>query len=190
MKCLERLRRAARRKLGSKGGFSLGEMLLCCVILLLTAALITDTLDLGVRQFKARSRDSEAQILCNAISLAVRDQLACVSRVTKSGDNPSFYTNANGLGFVECRIGVDDDGKAVLKYTDDTGTAKNYKLLSDSAYAAYGDGLKAEIGVEAESGAFSVTVTVKNEKDSGARSEVTNSFTVEPILASVQWPTA
>lgn len=181
----------SKRKAWFRAGFSISELLFCVMIMLLATGIIVPTLSLGIRQFEARVRDSEAQILCNTLSLAVQDQLACVKEIRSRGAEGQLETFTSGaysgMENVPCRFVYQmDDGT----YSESGGGVVAMQLGADDYYplvsrADYNQStpLAAEVSVTCETEWFLVTVTVSNA--SGGSQSVSNTFTVTPVSPGV-----
>ena len=64
-----------RRKLRSKGGFTLTELLTAVAILGLIAAALGVGLPTAVRAYRQVTAGAEAQVLCSTLSTAIADEL-------------------------------------------------------------------------------------------------------------------
>ncbi len=83
----------AVRKLKQNSGFTISELLVATLILLLTSAMLVTCIRLGLKQLYKQTQESEAQILCTTLSTAVQDELSYASDVQKT-DTPmgTVYT--------------------------------------------------------------------------------------------------
>ena len=164
---------ALARKLRDRSGFSLVELLLCVMLLVLTTGTVVRTLNVGVYQFQQRTQDSEAEILCNSLCVAVRDRLTYATKYTDQGN---FNTAADGLPSASCGFAVanpdtakTDAGQLQLIYQtpDGSGEQTAYWLVAPENYILRGaDGaslLVAHLDVQKSTDggdAFAVTVQV------------------------------
>lgn len=173
-----------RHKLKDRRGFTLAELMVCVLILLLATAVIVQTLDLGILQFHRHTRQSEAQLLCNTLSLELSDQLSCASSVQKNGDGTlrSFTSGASGAEGVPCRF-AEEDGKLYLEFHKEAGDLMlRLPLVSDEGYAANGAALRASLQIYCQTDGFLVDLAVTDSESTpglGAQ----RSFLVKPVAA-------
>ena len=161
-----------RKKLRSRGGFTLTEMLCALIVCLLVCAVITTTLQLSSKFLLSGSRDSEAQILCATLATAVKDELRYAEDVVSdaSGQVISFFSHHHGEGY---RFQSDAAGHLVLVKIN--GLAEeSHPLVGESAYVL---DLKAEIEV-LHSDMFQVSLRVL-DPDGNALAQ--QDFAVAPL---------
>lgn len=159
------------RKLKNNRGFSLMEMLACIVVMLLVTGIITLTIQMGVKYFTVSVRDSESQVLCGALTTAVKEELAYATNVQPSATGYTYYSRsrAHGSG---CTIEANADGQLSVK----KGT-QYYPLVGSESYS-YDMTADANISWDAVNKVFSVTLTVKD----GDGNDLTEaSFSVFPL---------
>lgn len=179
-------------KLGGSGGFSLLELMVCMLILLLSTGVILQTLTLATTQFQKRTHDSEAELLCDMLAQAVQEQLTYVTQVTPavSGDLESFYSTAGGLDNTSCRftLGASADhplsamgyGEIMLTYADSFGASQSYGLIPSANYiGSDGSLLYAFLWVNCEADRFAVTLNVYDETE---KVRADRQFVVYPAL--------
>ena len=122
----------ARQRLRSSGGFSFAELLVCVLILLLASGLIVQTLDLGIEHLKARTRETEAALLCNTLALAVQDELGWAGSIEPKPSGASEYVSLrDGKSY---RLYCDGDGFLRKAPADGDGSADAY-LVSRADYS-------------------------------------------------------
>lgn len=83
------------RKLKGRGGFSLAEMLLATLILLLVATIMTTGIPAAKTAYEKVVLGSNAQVLLSTAVNALRDELGTAWDVTPSADNSITYFSAN-----------------------------------------------------------------------------------------------
>lgn len=95
---------AFARKLRGTGGFSFLELMVCTLILLLSTGVILQTLTLATAQFQKRTRNSEAELLCDMLAQAVQEYLTYATKVTSDSSSylVGFYSTAGGLDDTPC----------------------------------------------------------------------------------------
>ena len=144
-------------KLRSHQGFTLAELLVTMVIMIMASAVITQALTFSYKVYFARTGDTEAQLLCQTVSLLVQDDL---TKNSAYNTTTIPYNNLTDVSIVT--IG---------------GVTLN------NACFGYGNGAAAERTVSIEvkaktaDGVYPVTVSVKNKGVVVA----TNQFTVWPV---------
>ena len=188
----ERKVSAPARRLGGRGGFSLLELMVCMLILLLSTGVILQTLTLATAQFQRRTRDSEAELLCDMLAQAVQEQLTYVTQVTPAGTGPlvSFYSTAGGLDGTSCcfTLGASADhpmsamgyGEIMLTYADNFGAEQSYGLIPSANYIGSDGGLLyAFLQVDCEADRFAVTLNVYDETE---KIRADRQFVVYPAL--------
>ena len=75
-----------RNRLRKCGGFSLTELLVATLIMLLATVLVTRTLSMAVRQLYIQTQESEAQLLCSSLSTYLESELSFAT-VTLNGQS-------------------------------------------------------------------------------------------------------
>ena len=117
------------RKIKQNSGFTLSELLIATLILLLTSAMLVTCIRLGLKQLYQQTEESEAQMLCTMLSTAVQDEL------TYAG-NPQMQDTTAGKLLLFDRAGapnkvgfymasnVDSDEPDYVAITDDSDFAK------------------------------------------------------------------
>ena len=75
------------RKLNSKKGSSLGEMMVCVLILLLASTVITEGIAIACRHFEQSFMSSQAQIICSTLTSAVENELRYTEEVEIKKDD-------------------------------------------------------------------------------------------------------
>ena len=89
-----------RRKLRSKGGFTLTELLTAVAILGLIAAALEVGLPTAVRAYRQVTASAEAQVLCSTLSTAIADELRYAAAPRENGgaaqvDSAAFGRNVS-----------------------------------------------------------------------------------------------
>ena len=204
--------RKGREKLAGTRGVSLAEMLLCVLILLLSTGVTVSTLDLGIRHFQARTRESEQRLLCDTLSLAVQEYLTYAYKVEldESGKLARFRTGALGALYdIPCEFvtgtyyskdRLDPDipdegelpkGEIAIKYSK-SGEAQYYPLADKSLYIVKKlSSTRSEVKLEATQSVtadrvnkrFRVKIVVSNK--AGGTGDAENEFIVIPVNQSV-----
>ena len=111
-----------RNKLKSDSkGFSILEMLLAVVILLLATQLVTQAMDLAAKRYIESTNRSKAQMIMSTLSDFVRNELTTASDFVLEGNDISFIDGSGILG-----------GRCVLANDQNTVCLKNIK--SEKSY--------------------------------------------------------
>lgn len=175
-------------KARGNAGFSLPEMLLCVLILALSGGVITATLNLGIEQFQARTRESERRLLCDTLSLVVQEYLTYANVIETDGASlKRFKTGAVGALYGDKQNGKwyqfkDDAGQIAIGAEENT-----HYLVDKSQYVTTnmggepGTALKAalEVTVNQAERYFVVKISVSEQTDDTRRTE--NEFIVIPV---------
>ncbi len=120
------------KKLRSRSGMTLTEMLCALVVLMLISALLAVGVRFGVQTYRTSMADSQAQVLCSTVTAAIEDKLRYCGSVSK--ENGKLFIQ--GIGSVSGNgdggfFSVNDDGQIVLDAADETGEKK---LLGSKSY--------------------------------------------------------
>jgi len=85
------------KKLRNNAGFSLGEMLLAMLILLLATGIVAVGIPAAARVYYKAVDGANAQLLLSTTKTCLRDELALASEITVSDDQKTVsYTGADG----------------------------------------------------------------------------------------------
>ena len=202
-----------KRKIQNKGGFSLTELLVATLIMMLATGLLTQTLSLAIDQFYRQTRESEAQLLCASLMAYLESELAYAA-VTKQPDGSyRMKSDAHNMGEGIQFVYEGASGGASEINLWDTGTAEDMtgkpgRMVAETSpyyQASFGDGAAYNI---AGFGAYEVgknkqyrlnagahflwdgkkwTVTVKIYGDNDSRQELAaNSFTAYPAAVAAE----
>lgn len=163
------------KKLISKAGMTLTEVLMATLIMGLAAAVFASGLKFAADSFRNRDRIN-AQMLCNTISSAVQDELKFATGI--EGEGSSFtYSSRNRAGSKRCVIGEDfssGDGSGKV-YIFDGGN--KVRLISDDMYG----NLAADLDASWDGTKFSVSIEV--HKAGATEILSSKNFTVTPLNA-------
>ena len=183
-----------RQKIHSKGGFTLAEMLLAIIILLLVSVIMVTGIPAAKEAYEKVVMASNAEVLLSTTISALRNELGTAQDPDTSteatgkpdGSAITYYNSARGA---TSRIYVPDDGDGkimIQRYYSADGLSKNdeaVRLMSSKASTAdlyvtyssvtYADGIVTFTGlsVDRESGATGIakrdtlSIRVINEKD-------------------------
>ena len=155
----ESLRAGQRTRLRGRWGFSVAELLLAALIAVMAAAVSVRSLAFAVQLYQARTGETEARLLCDTISLLIRDDLTRKS--------PSQAA----------------DALAASRYVPIDGKAPELSdvVLPDACYGPEGSVTRRveEIRVEPMEAADSFHVTVVVSRMDGP--PVSNTFTVTAL---------
>ena len=124
-----------KRKLKGRGGFSLAEMLLATLILLLVATIVATGVPAARNAYYKVILGSNAQSLLSTTAAALRDKLTTAWDVKVAGNKISYYNSDTGI---RAEIDVSAFTVTELKNTSfvfntTTDTGSSYKLLPAAA---------------------------------------------------------
>ncbi len=181
-----------RQKIHSKGGFTLAEMLLAIIILLLVSVIMVTGIPAAKEAYEKVVLASNAEVLLSTTISSLRNELGTAQDPDTSteatglpdGSAIAYYNSARGA---TSRIYVPDDKKIMIqRYYSADGLSKNdeaVRLMSSKASTAdlyvtyssvtYANGIVTFTGlsVDRESGATGIakrdtlSIRVINEKD-------------------------
>lgn len=159
------------KKLKNNRGFSLMEMLACIVVMLLVTGIISLTIQMGVKYFTKSVRDSESQVLCGALTTAVKEELEYATNVQATASGYTYYSRARAHGS-GCTIEPNADGQLSVK----KGSVY-YPLVGSESYS-YNMTATGIINWDSVNRVFSVTLNILD----GDGNDLTNeTFSVYPL---------
>lgn len=127
------------KKIKSKAGFSLVEMLFSVLILMLSTSVIIQCFGLGMGNFIKVTRSSEGQLLCTALTSSIQNELTYAKDIDGSGTGFTYFSMARKLG-EKCTIGVVDNQVCI------TSASATYPLVSKASYTgAYRKGFSGDV---------------------------------------------
>ena len=121
------------KKLQSNNGFTISELLIATLILLLTSGMLVTCIQLGMKQLYKQTQESEAQMLCTMLSTAVQDELTYASNVEPKDTSTGTYISfakaglSNKVGFYVATETVSDTDPSTFDYvavTDDASLSR------------------------------------------------------------------
>ncbi len=135
------------RKLKQNNGFTLSELLIATLILLLTSAMLVVCIQLGLKQLYKQTQDSEAQMLCTMLSTAIQDELTYASEIetgtTTAGNTITFAKEgmSNPVSFYIASETDDSDASdpSSFEYTAVTDDASFANINLGKIYLASTD---------------------------------------------------
>ena len=110
---------AAFRKLNQQKGFSLAEMLVAVLILLMVSAVVAGGVPAASNAYSKAVDAANAQVLLSTAATALRDELGTAKNVSISGKTVRYYSADNG-NYSELSLG-DKDGRSVIMLTSYLG---------------------------------------------------------------------
>lgn len=133
-----RARQPARDATRSRNrkGFTMAELLVAMVMMVMAGSVITQSLSMSFKSYRQRTADTQAQLLCETVSLLVQDD------VTRNGEKNIDYVQqedyATGLTIdgVELRDACYGRERTVkITRTQDSGDASLYHVTVSVANA-------------------------------------------------------
>jgi len=110
---------AAFRKLNQQNGFSLAEMLVAVLILLMVSAVVAGGIPAASNAYSKAVDAANAQVLLSTAATALRDELGTAKNVSVSGKTVRYYSADNG-NYSELSLG-EKDGRSVIMLTSYLG---------------------------------------------------------------------
>ena len=139
------IKRVFSKKLASKRGFSLTELLVVLVIMSMTSLAIGIGISSAATAYKNVKAATESSILCSTLVTELSDTLRYATDISSGGGNAVFTHRRYG---VDVSVGASSDGKRVLVGTE--------PVLGESAYSQ----LTAEAKVTYDGALFTLAITV------------------------------
>ena len=110
---------AAFRKLNQQNGFSLAEMLVAVLILLMVSAVVAGGIPAASNAYSKAVDAANAQVLLSTAATALRDELGTAKNVSVSGKTVRYYS-ADNRNYSELSLG-EKDGRSVIMLTSYLG---------------------------------------------------------------------
>ena len=112
---------AAFRKLNQQNGFSLAEMLVAVLILLMVSAVVAGGVPAASNAYSKAVDAANAQVLLSTAATALRDELGTARNVSISDDKKTVrYYSADNGNYSELSLG-EKDGRSVIMLTSYLG---------------------------------------------------------------------
>ena len=164
----------------AKSGFSIIEMLMAVLILLLATQLIAQAVRLAAEKFYVSTNRSEAQMIVSTLSDFIRSEITTAGEIELNGNDLASFIDASGRLGGRCEL-VIDDGKLVMKQL--TGDSKKYYPVGGPE-KPYGKGMRlseCSITIDGEKKVFTVKLQIEDSKQIQAES----SFFVVPFAGRI-----
>ena len=158
------------KRLKSKSGMTLTELLCGIVVLLLITSLLTVGVRFAVKTYRTSMASAQAQTLCSTLTTAITDKLRYCGNVSASGDR-IFIKDVGS-------VSGDEESGGVFRIEDGEVLLGSRKLLGSKAYP---EGLRVDelkLAYAEESRTFSVSFVVT---DSGGKELAKSDFQVQKI---------
>jgi type II secretory pathway pseudopilin PulG len=185
-------------KLRSCKGFSLAELLLATIIMLLATSVLTGTISLALSNYRKASQASNAQLLCSTLSVYVQNELSYASVTldkdgnikTGNGGAVQFTSGAHNFGpdaYFGIKTATSEDPYPVTAdsaqegrivevsniYQNNFGDKKSFDIAGKGSYMenAPQSGLKAGMTLSFEDDSFIAHIIVKPENGDNVLAE-------------------
>lgn len=158
-----------KRKLRSRAGMTLTELLAAMAVLALLGTAIGAGTSAATRVYRQSTTFSEAAVLASTLTEAIADELRYATDLPETdASNPPFTSQTYGKG-VSITNGIDDDEGHLM--------IGSHALVGSRTYTS---GLTAVVDIEWKGKAFDVTLTI-NDASAVKRKEA--KFSIAPINA-------
>ena len=155
------------KKLKSRAGMTLVELLCVVAILVLVSAMMATGIQLGARSYRQSVTYSDAQMLCSTLTTAVGDELRYARDI--ESDNSFFSSRGDNCSLIVT------EGHLVMQQTDGSET-QSFPLVPEALYA---HGIQiADFTMTPENGIFTVTLVIS---DSAGTALTSTKFQVLPL---------
>lgn len=184
------------RKLKSSKGMSLGEVLLCVLIIMLVTSTLATGISLAYTNYRISVTTSEAKILYSTLKSVILSELGNTNAVflkktTEGTEYPldKFFSRTYAITDEYSRFysvtieksGMEepDDGygEIILGTEDEKGVITGNLLISRAAYSSYHLSAKVDVTYDININTFHVTLSISNKNDI----EISESFDVIPL---------
>ena len=106
---------AAFRKLNQQNGFSLAEMLVAVLILLMVSAVVAGGIPAASNAYSKAVDAANAQVLLSTAATALRDELGAARNVSISDDKKTVrYYSADNGNYSELSLGEKDERSVIM----------------------------------------------------------------------------
>lgn len=162
------------KKIISKKGFTLVELLCVIVVMILVSAGMIMGIRFGIKAYSETVAISEAQVLCRTLSTLIKDDLRYVSVRVEDGEYKGFFSSNYGEGDEEdpYNFSVNSDGYVVV------GNATKENLIVSKASYTHNSEAQLDLQYDLIKEEFSVILKIVDDTGNElAKSE----FIVIPI---------
>ena len=135
----------AFRKLNQQNGFSLAEMLVAILILLMVSSVVAGGVPAASNAYSKAVDAANAQVLLSTAATALRDELGTAKNVSIEGTTIRYYSADNG-NYSELTVDGSDEKKPVILLTSYLGE----KIRNSTTDLSAGSGAATTYGAGAE----------------------------------------
>lgn len=132
-----------RRKLRSKRGFTLSELLVTMAVMALVGVAVAAGISSAGKALNTITASSEASVLSSTLALELSDELRFAGNISGGADGITFDSTRFGKG-------------VKVESSDGRVTVGGMPILGEKAYT----GLRADAQVSYSGGSFHVTITI------------------------------
>lgn len=187
-----------KKKLHSSRGFSISELLVAVVLMMLASSMCAECIKLANNQFNKSMRESRGQMLCTSLCTRLQDELTMArnARVEEgvlvyegpygttklvttqfTGDGVNNYEVLSGEGYGEICL-VHSGGSVEINEYDPISNHGMYEGDEDKK-----DSVAAGVRVDSVTeDNITITVSVYDGKDTSAKEITSTQLAVEPVL--------
>lgn len=134
-----------KQKLGSKCGFSLGELLAAALILLLASQVLAEGIAFGARTYHESLTRSHGKQLCSTLTAAIETELRYTTGITYDENNgnlltyfsPTYGQTESSFLTIDENDQISDQGEIAIKVTDQNQKQYVQRLISGASYSSF-----------------------------------------------------
>ncbi len=178
------LKKLLNNKRASKG-FSIGEMLVAVLILMLATQIIASAMNIASKHFFESTDESEAQLICATLSDFIRGEITTAGEIRLNGNKLDTFLDESGRVGGRCKFDVQSDGKLAMVNVSDSSKLYYPVKGKDGSYA--GGRLKiSNFSCETNDNGDSFTVNIEICKTNGGDAIAESNFVIIPFAGRPQ----
>ena len=156
----------AFRKLNQQNGFSLAEMLVAILILLMVSSVVAGGVPAASNAYSKAVDAANAQVLLSTAATALRDELGTAKNVSIEGTTIRYYSADNG-NYSELTVDGSDEKKPVILLTSYLGE----KIRNSTTDLSAGSGAATTYGAGEETVQWELVSQAASTKKLGLKYE-------------------
>ena len=132
---MTKISRAIKRKLNIKKGFTIAEMLVAIIILLMVSSIVAAGIPVAREAYEKIVLTSNAEVLMSTAITALRNELGTAKDIEADGSQIVYYNSARGS---TSKIFTEDSDIKIQRYFSNTGLSQNSNKVNLLMHLAEG----------------------------------------------------